>query len=461
MSLISARLFRTTTFRMALVYLVLFGFSVFVLLGFVYWSTAGISTAQTDQTIDAEITGFAEQYRLTGLTGVAGIVRGRAQNQRQSLYLLADVQKRPLAGNLNAWPEVPTGEGGWLEFPYNRPVGGKVEVHQARARHIELQNGFQLLVGRDIHERLRVEKIMQTSLAWAVALTLGLGLTGGLLMSRNMLRRIEVINRTSRDIMAGDLNQRIPITGTDDELDRLTGNLNKMLDQIERSMIGMRQVTDNIAHDLRSPLNRLRSRLEVTLMTDQSVEEYKVSLQKTITEVEGLLETFSALLEIAKAASGGSNEDLEDIDLSALATDMAELYAPLAEDKSIELTEDIGAGIHLRGNKQLLSQALANILDNAVKYTPDHGTINLLVRTIDGAPELIVADSGPGIPAAERGSVLDRFVRLEASRNSPGSGLGLSLVKAVAQRHCAELTLDDNLPGLRVVLRFSDPATRV
>jgi len=439
---------------MALVYLVFFGISAFALLGFVYWSTAGISTAQTDDTIEAEITGLAEQYRSNGMQGVVEIVRQRAQNQRQSLYLLVNLARQPLAGNLTAWPDVETQEGGWMEFPYNRPVGGKNETHQARARHLVLGGGFQLLVGRDVEERVRIERIMQTSLAWAVALTLGLGLIGGVFMSRNLLKRIEVINRTSRDIMAGDLHRRIPATGTDDELDRLANNLNDMLEQIERLVTGMRQVTDNIAHDLRSPLNRLRSRLEVTLMSDSSREDYKLALTQTVEEVEGVLETFNALLNIAKAESGGPDEELTDVDISELAEDIADLYGPVVEDKSMELDMVIAKEITVRGNAQLLSQALANLLDNAVKYAPEQGTIKIRLQREEAGVELVVADDGPGIPEADRERVLDRFVRLESSRNSPGSGLGLSLVKAVALRHSADLRLDDNSPGLRVSIRF-------
>ena len=211
-----SRAIRTTAFRMSLIYLVLFGVSVFLLLSFIYWWTAGITTLQTDDTIDAEITGLSEQYRANGLAGLANIVRERSQNERQSLYLLIDPNRKSLAGNLNAWPEVETQEGGWLDFPYQRPVSGKVMTHEARGRHLLLGNGFQLLVGRDIHERMRIEKIMRRSLLWAVVLTLALGLIGGLFMSRNLLRRVEAINRTSRDIMAGDLHQRIPVTGGDD-----------------------------------------------------------------------------------------------------------------------------------------------------------------------------------------------------------------------------------------------------
>lgn len=447
---------RTTTFRLVLVYLALFALSAFLLLGFIYWSTAGISTGQTDDTINAEITGLAEQYRENGLGGLVKIVSERARNQRQSLYLLVGPGGRLVAGNLTRWPEAATGTGGLLEFTYQRTVGGIDTSRRARARHLQLGLGFQLLVGRDIQERLKLEKVMRTSLAWAVALTLGLGLLGGILLSRNLLRRVEVINRTSRAIMDGALDRRLPVSGSGDELDRLAENLNEMLDQIERLVTGMRQVTDNIAHDLRSPLNRLRGRLEVTLMGAGSQAEYRAAMEETIAESEILLETFNALLNIAQAEAGLAEDSLTVFDLSALVADMAELYTPAAEDKNQTLSGDVEAGIQICGDRHLAGQALANLMDNAVKYTPDGGSIALVLRRAGAGAELIVADSGPGIAEADRQRVLDRFQRLEASRNSPGTGLGLSLVRAVVKLHCAELVLEDNLPGLRVLLRFPD-----
>ena len=458
------RVFHTSTFRMALVYLVLFAMSSLVLLSFVYWATAGISTSQIDETIQAEVTGLGEQYRNNGLTGLISIVRERSQDQRQSLYLVIDGNGNKLVGNLNAWPNVETQKGGWLEFKYQRPVGGKLEVHRARGRHLLLDGGFQLLVGRDIHELQRVEKIMRQTLAWAVALTICLGLVGGVFMSRNFLRRIEVINKTSREIIAGDLQQRVPVMGREDELDRLARNLNKMLDQIERLVTGMRQVTENIAHDLRSPLNRLRSRLEVTLMGEPSENNYREALELTIGDTEALLETFNALLSIAQAESGQPDGAMADFDLSALAEGISELYEPVAEEKSITLARQIEAGVKLHGNRHMLSQALANLLDNAVKYCSEDtnemaGKIVIVVRQTDAGPQLIVADSGPGIPVEDKDRVLARFVRLESSRTSSGSGLGLSLVAAVAKLHEAEIILEDNLPGLKVSIKFTAEST--
>ena len=448
------RLLRTTTFRLALLYLALFLVSVLVLLSFVYWTTAGVATRQTDETIQAEVTGLAEQYRLRGLGGLSDIVTERSRNQRYSLYLLTGPGGFALAGNLTAWPEAEEDVLGWLDFEYRRQVGGEAETHHARARHLTLGSDFNLLVGRDVEERQRIEQVLRVSLAWAVALTLGLGLLGGILFSRNVLARIETITRTARDIMAGDLRRRVPRTGSDDEIDRLAASLNDMFDEIERLVTSMREVTDNIAHDLRSPLNRMRNRLEVTLMRDADVAEYRAALDETVAEVAALLDTFNALLAIARAEAGRPEGTALPFDLSAAVVDMVELYEPVAEEKSIVLSRDIAAGVTLTEHRQLISQAFGNLIDNAIKYTPANGTVSVVVRRVGLGCELIVADTGPGIPEADRERVLDRFVRLEASRNSPGSGLGLSLVRAVAWLHCAELALGDNLPGLRVTLRF-------
>lgn len=447
-------LLRTTTFRIAILYLALFGLSALALLGFVYWTTAGFMARQTNETIRAEITGLAEQYRRDGLLRLTQIVLERSRNQRQSLYLLVGPSGTPLAGNLESWPNAEPDASGSLSFYYERPMGDGSEFRVARARAFLLRGGFHLLVGRDVSERRELDRLMRTALVWAMALTIGLGLVGGLFISRDMLRRIEAINRTSRDIMAGDLGRRVPVRGSGDELDRLAENLNAMLDQIEALMTGMRQVTDSIAHDLRSPLTRLRSRLELTLLQPPAAADYRVAIEQTIEEAERLLATFNALLSIAQAEAGANREALADLDLGALARDVAELYAPAAEEEGLELDLSAAEGLTIRGNRHLLSQALANLLDNAIKYTPAGGRVAVTVARSGAAADLVVADTGPGIPAADRDRVLDRFTRLEASRNTPGSGLGLSLVRAVAHYHHATLTLEDNAPGLRVRLRF-------
>ena len=458
------KLLKTSTFRLAVIYLALFAASAITLLAYVYWNTAGFLARQTDEAVEAEIGGLAEQYRQGGLPLLVHTVIQRSRDPGQSLYLVLDPAGRVLAGTLDARPQAEAGPDGWIDFDYNLKTLDGTETKAARARAFYLQEGFYLLVGRDVQERREIESLITNALIWAIGLTVALGLAGGLFMSRNMLARVDEINRSSLDIMGGDLSQRLPIAGTGDELDQLGQNLNAMLEQIEALMIGMRQVTDNIAHDLRSPLNRLRNRLEVTLMQDASKEDYKLALEKTIAEADNLLGTFNALLMIARAEAGSLRDAMSWVDLSATVRDVAELYEPLAEENGLDLKVEAEDGLMIWGNRELLSQAVANLLDNAIKHglpqTADNERAILISAKPDAARAgrgvvLSVADRGPGIPPGERQHVLERFVRLEASRNTPGSGLGLSLVAAVARLHGGAIELADNEPGLRVVLRLS------
>ncbi|MFN4355936.1 sensor histidine kinase [Parvibaculum sp.] len=455
------KLLKTSTFRLAVIYLALFAASAITLLAYVYWNTAGFLARQTDEAVEAEIGGLAEQYRQGGLPLLVHTVIQRSRDPGQSLYLVLDPAGRVLAGTLDARPQVEAGPDGWFDFSYNRKTLDGTEIKAARARAFYLQEGFYLLVGRDVQERREIESLITNALIWAIGLTVALGLAGGLFMSRNMLARVDEINRSSLDIMGGDLSQRLPIAGTGDELDQLGQNLNAMLEQIEALMSGMRQVTDNIAHDLRSPLNRLRNRLEVTLMQDASKEDYKHALEKTIAEADYLLGTFNALLMIARAEAGSLRDAMSWVDLSATVQDVAELYEPLAEENGLELKVEAEEGLMIWGNRELLSQAVANLLDNAIKHGLPQDAANEREIEVSAKPDatragrgvvLSVADRGPGIPPGERQHVLERFVRLEASRNTPGSGLGLSLVAAVARLHGGVVELADNEPGLRVSL---------
>ena len=312
-----------------------------------------------------------------------------------------------------------------------------------------MSGGFRLLVGRDIENIQRTQSLIQKAIGWGIGLTLLLGLAGGFLMSRGMLSRIDAINRTTRRIMAGDLSQRISLKGSRDEFDVLAGNLNAMLDQIERLLSGMREVTDNIAHDLRTPLSRMRSRIEVALLADPDRAEARTLLEQTLCDADAMIQSFNALLSIARAEAGGERASFEPIDVSEVCQDLAELYGPLAEEKGLTFTSACPPGLLLHGNRHLLAQALANLLDNAIKYTPEGGRV-----TLNGfpGPVVTVADTGPGIPAEERERVLERFVRLDGDRSTPGNGLGLSLVSAVAKLHGATLRLEDNHPGLRISL---------
>jgi hypothetical protein len=458
-------LLKTSTFRLAVLYLGLFAASAIMLLAYVYWNTAGFLVRQTDEAVQAEITGLAEQYAQGGLPLLVHTVIQRSRDPGQSLYLVLDPAGRVLAGNLDVRPAVKPGADGWMDFIYSRRGLEGVELKAARARAFLLAEGFYLLVGRDVQERREIESLITSALVWAIVLTLALGLLGGLFMSRNMLARVDEINKSSQDIMEGDLSRRLPIAGTGDELDQLGRNLNAMLDQIEKLMTGMRQVTDNVAHDLRSPLNRLRNRLEVTLLNESSPEEYRQVLERTIAEADSLLTTFNALLMIARAEAGSLRESMTGIDPAAVVRDVAELYEPVAEESGLTIHVNVKDGLQVRGNRELLSQVLTNLIDNAIKHGKPE--IDGAAPTIEisavldqgGRIQLSVADHGPGIPAHEHARVLERFVRLEASRNTPGSGLGLSLASAVARLHGGRVDFEDNNPGLKVTLSIP-PAMR-
>ncbi len=448
------RLVYTNTFRLAALYLALFAASVLSLLLFIYFSTADFVERQSEETIEAEITGLREQYDQHGLSGLVEIIRGRSAAQRNngSLYLITDAALNPIAGNLNAWPEARDVRPGWITFPVllERPNGAK-EENTGLASVFVLGGGFHLLVGRDLSDASAFRWRVARTMLWAALLTLAMGVGGGLVMTRNMLRRVDAVNRTSERIIHGDLSQRVPLTGSGDEFDQLAANLNAMLDRIERLMLGMRQVTDNIAHDLRTPLARLRARLEVTLLERPDAQRYADALNQTIAEADGLLGTFNALLSIAEAEAGSRRDTLAVVDVAEIARSVAELYEPVADEKGLTLTVAVDAALPVNGDRHLLSQAIANLLDNALKYTP-HGTVALSAHRQGDLVRIEVADTGPGIPEDRREAVFDRFVRLEGSRSTPGNGLGLSLVRAVARLHGGEVRLEDNHPGLRAVL---------
>jgi signal transduction histidine kinase len=450
------RLVRTQAFRIVLIYVLLFAVSVTALLGFTYWNTRRTMDAQADQIIQAEITGLSEQYQRLGWQGLYQIVTERSMHGGSALYMLADGEHRRIAGNLTVWPSVTTDPGDYVEFDYERPVSNALETRRARGQILRLEgDNFYLLVAEDVHDRDLTQHLFTTTLPWTVGLILVLGLLGGLLMSQNMLRRLDAINRTSGEIIAGDLTRRVPVTGSADEFDVLAENLNRMLDRIERLMKGLREVTDSVAHDLRTPLNRLRNRLEESLARLSAHGGSASEIERAIAETDKLIGTFNALLQIAETDAGAGRAQMSLLELNGVAGDVAELYEPLAEEKGINLRLMSGSGAQIEGNRSLVAQALANLVDNAIKYTPAGGRVTMVVMQSAEGVVLSVADTGPGIPAADRSRVVERFVRLEASRNSPGTGLGLSLVSAVAHYHGTQLVLEDNAPGLKACLTFA------
>ncbi len=459
-----ARLLRSFSFRLAFTYMALFGVSVLLLLWFIYWSTAAYMSRQADATIAAEITGLSERYDMDGLAGLIDVISERLSRKPtgSSIYLLTTALNTPVAGNLNRWPTVQSDSDGWLNFRLENVGHDKNEIHLARARSFTLSGGFHLLVGRDIFELEETQRLIIHTLILGFVITLVLGGIGGFVLSRRVMKHLEAINTTSREIINGDLSRRIPLQHSGDEFDSLADNLNAMLDRIEELMEGVRRVSDSIAHDLRTPLARLRNRLELLRTEQEKSGQDPTQAEQAIDEADGLLKTFNALLRIARIETRQHREAFTDIDMGALLHDVVELYEPLAEEKDQSLSFLVKATVHMQGDRDLLFQAMANLLDNAIKYTPAQGQIKITLDRPIGNGQIIIADSGPGIPEAERQQVFQRFYRLEKSRTTPGSGLGLSLVEAVARIHGMSLKLEDNHPGLQILCEFpTNPHSKV
>jgi hypothetical protein len=453
------KLLRTTAFKLTLFYLGIFILFAASLLGYFALNTRRLITEQITATVNGEVNGLSEQYGQGGLRRLVTVVDVRSRRPGSSLYLVTTPSGEGLAGNVGSLEPGVLDRPGWLETNYHRLESPEGAEHRALVRVVQLPGGFHLLVGRDLDERERLFGIIVNAGQWSLALVIVLGLLGGFFVSRRVLSRIDAMTGTAQTIMAGDLSGRLPVAGTGDELDRLADNVNAMLDRIEALMRGLKEVSDNIAHDLKTPLTRLRNRCEQALRSATGEASYRAALESTIAESDDLIRTFDALLMIARAESGQARENMTEFDASEIARDVGELYEPVADEKGIALKIDAPAAAPVRGNRELVSQALANLIDNAIKYAGTNGKVNGVPAEIvvkagnDGERiTLSVADRGPGIPDADRGRAVERFVRLEQSRSEPGSGLGLSLASAVARLHGGELKLEDNHPGLRTTI---------
>jgi signal transduction histidine kinase len=446
------KLLRTSVFQLTLVYMALFGVSVLALFGFIYWSTLGYLERQTNATLQVEIDGLLEQYERRNLQGLADVIaeRVRRDDESRSLYLLADAVGRPLAGNVQNWPPALAGfvTDQWVDFV--RTDGNGVDT-PVRAGVMRIGPGLRLLVGRDIRELAQIRQVFSSASIYGLTLTMGLALFGGVLMALSAQRRLAELNRTTRQIMAGDLSRRAPIKGTRDEHDELAANINAMLDQIENLLEGMRHVGDSVAHDLRGPLTRLRNRLETVATAEQPRRE---DIAECVEQVEHVLDTFNALLRIARVESGAHRSAFAGVGLERIVRDVCELYQAAADDRQIALVCDVRATVEVFGDRELLAQALTNLLDNAVKYTPAGGKVSVTLERTDDTARIHVADSGPGVPPEDQERVLQRFTRLDQARSLPGNGLGLALVKAVTMQHHGRLTLGDNHPGLVVTIEI-------
>jgi signal transduction histidine kinase len=357
------------------------------------------------------------------------------------------------------------GTQGWSETAYRRLEDQDNTDHRALVNVTQLSGGFRLLIGRDLEERRRLFGIVAKAAQWSILVVVVLGIAGGIFVARRVLQRIDAMTGTTRRIMAGDLSGRLPVGRSGDELDRLAENLNAMLERIEALMAGLKEVSDNIAHDLKTPLTRLRNRAEEALAKSSCEAEYRAALERTIEESDGLIRTFNALLMIARAESGQARGNMDDFDAAEVANGIHELYEPLAEDDGMTLrVKTTPAPIH--ANRELISQALANLVENAIKYgkptsaAQAQGAVvsldakQILIEARREADKVLlsVTDHGIGIPEGDRRHAVERFVRLDSSRSQPGSGLGLSLASAVATLHGGELRLDDAHPGLVATL---------
>jgi signal transduction histidine kinase len=465
-----ADLVRTTSFRLALLYALLFGGSAVVVFAVIYWAATSAMSDQLDVGLDAERTALEEHYRSGGIDALSSAIAERvAQPVHPFRYLLEDPRRKVLAGDFPSTPSLRVGRSE-TAIPVMASVGDADEKRRLfRILGVALKDGGFLFLGEDAHPLEELREFLFGAFGWGAGATLVLAVLGSVAMSTGVLRRVEAINRASERVMAGELDRRLPTTtgsrsGRGDEFDRLAANLNVMLDRIEALVQGLRQVSTDIAHDLRTPLGRLRRTLEsardgalvhpgsaVAPVIDQAIEE-----------ADALLNTFGALLRIAQIEAGASRRGFGLLDLSAVLEDVLEVYAPAAEEKNQTLTRQIPAGIAVLGDRALLTQMLANLVANAIQHSPSDAHIEVALGTMGNGkgPRVTISDDGPGIPEPEREKVFRRFYRLDASRSTPGNGLGLALVAAVVDLHHANIRLSENSPrGLRVALTFDETTT--
>jgi signal transduction histidine kinase len=389
------------------------------------------------------------------------VLSERVERQRPgdaTLYLLADDQFQPLVYNINRWPAVINqGNDGWLDFKLDDTLDDKSKSFNARARTLEVEGRFNLLVGQTMKDLATLNALVGRALIWGLVLTIALGIIGGVMMRQTLRSRLGSINQISRKIMMGDLRKRIATRGTGDEFDELAGNLNSMLDRIEHGMDGVRRVSDNIAHDLKTPLARMRNKVEELKFRVAGNAEEEAAVDQIIHEADGLLATFNALLRIARIEYSEQRKGFEPVDFNSILYDLLDLYEPLIEEKGQSLEVEIDKPMVIQADRDMLFQAFANLLDNAIKYTPDGGQIAIKSYQEGRRWHIEIADNGPGIPESEYENVTQRFYRLDQSRTTPGSGLGLAMVNAVLKLHELQLSFADNNPGLCVTVSVDFP----
>jgi signal transduction histidine kinase len=435
-----------------MVYALLFAVSALALVLFLWWATAGLLDRQVEAAIRADAQGLSEQWQGGGLTALQTTIEDRlAENvDDDAIYLLTDSGLHPMAGNLTGWPAAVTE----TDTPYNLTVTRAGIASMARVQRFDLPDGSKLLIGRDVETRTPLRALLTSALLWSLVLLAVLGSVGGLIMQRLFRRMIASVSVTAGAIAQGDLGQRVRLSGRGDEFDGLAETINEMLDRIARLMDGVRQVSNSIAHDLRTPIARARARLEDAAEHAEGTAELRAAVGRAVSDLDSVAAVFDALLRIAEIEAGSRRSAFADLDLAPLMTDLAELYAPSAEERGLTLVAAVPPHLPVHGDRDLLGQALVNLLDNALKFSPEGSVVRLEAAETSDAIILVVQDRGPGIPEADRTRATERFFRGESARQTPGSGLGLALVEAVAHLHGGTLDLADAAPGLRAVLRI-------
>jgi signal transduction histidine kinase len=453
-AMLPRRLLRSASVRFGIFYAGIFGLSGAALAMFLWWSTAGLLNRQTDAAINADVQGLSERYTEDGLLALEETIEQRLAGNvdDDAIYLLADPALHRMAGNLEHWPARLPLDLGWDDLPIERAgVRG-----MARVRQFQLAGGFHLLVGRDVEARMQMARLLTDALLWSAVVMLVLG-TAGAVAVRGLFRlTLADVSATAAAISAGDLSRRVRVSGRGDEFDLLAETINDMLERIARLMDGVRQVSNAIAHDLRTPIARARVRLEDAATHAETEADLRAAIERGLTDLDGVVAVFQALLRIAEIEAGARRSAFAAFDLAPLLLDLADLYGAVAEEHGQLLTVDIASPVPTVGDRDMIQQAVANLLDNALKFTPAGGAIRLSAAATPGeAVRIVVADGGPGIPEADRERATERFFRGESARSTPGSGLGLALVQAVATLHGGSLRLEDNHPGLSAELTIA------
>jgi signal transduction histidine kinase len=448
--LATRRLLRSAGVRFAVIYALLLSASAAALALFLWWSTAGLLDRQTASAIQADAQSLAERFERGQLAALVLTIDERlAQNvEDDAIYLLVSPSGQRLAGNLERWPQGAVESGAWYELPIERAGIRSLALVQA----FTLPGDFRLLVGRDVQVRAQLRRLLTDALLWALLVVLAMATVGALVVRSLFRRALANVSDTATAIAGGDFTQRVKLTGRGDEFDQLAETINDMLDRMARLMEGVREVSNAIAHDLRTPITRARTRLEDAAVHAESTAELRAAIERAITDLDGIVAVFQALLRIAEIEAGSRRAAFAGVDLTPLLADVADLYGPLAEEKGITLSVQAPDRLPTYGDRELIQQAVANLVDNAVKFSPPAGAVTLSAQTTPAGVEIAVADQGPGIPEAERERAGERFFRGEKARNTPGSGLGLALVQAVAQLHGGSLRLLDAAPGVAAIL---------